>query len=150
MSGVKASRGASAANDMIMTASIERAAAARTWLLSFCINDKTPMASYFDAQKGSGRGSYGRTQSIREPKTAHRWESGMYRVAVFACIILAFGVATSRAGPCTSDILSIEKAVNEPNSPYAPTARQSVGAQLSRQPTPSSVARAEGQADSTY
>ena len=72
----------------------------------------------------------------------------MYRVAVFACIILAFGVATSRAGPCTSDIL--EKAVNEPNSPYAPTARQSVGAQLSRQPTPSSVARAEGQADSTY
>ena len=72
----------------------------------------------------------------------------MYRVAVFACIILAFGVATSRAGPCTSDIL--EKAVNEPNSPYAPTARQSIGAQLSRQPTPSSVARAEGQADSTY
>ena len=74
----------------------------------------------------------------------------MYRVAVFACIILAFGVATSRPGPCTSDILSIEKAVNEPNSPYAPTARQSIGAQLSRQPTPSSVERAEGKADSTY
>ena len=74
----------------------------------------------------------------------------MNRLAVFACIILAFGVATSRAGPCTSDILNIEKAVNEPNSPYAPSARQSVGAQLGRQLTPSSMARAEEKADSSY
>jgi hypothetical protein len=82
--------------------------------------------------------------------TAHGLERDMNRLAVFACIILAFGVATSRAGPCTSDILNIEKAVNEPNSPYAPSARQSVGAQLGRQPTPSSMARAEEKADSSY
>jgi hypothetical protein len=74
----------------------------------------------------------------------------MHRLTLFVCIILGFGTATVRAGPCTSEILSIEKAVNEPNSPYAPTARQSVGAQLGRQPTPSSVARAEEKADSTY
>src|SRR5215475_10785510 len=74
----------------------------------------------------------------------------MNRLVVVACIILAFGVETGRAGPCTSEILNIEKAVNEPNSPYAPTARQSVGAQLGRQPTPSSVARAEEKADSNY
>jgi hypothetical protein len=74
----------------------------------------------------------------------------MNRLAFFACFLLAFGTDTARAGPCTSEILKIEKAVNEPNSPYAPTARQSIGAQLSRQPTPSSVARAEGKADSNY
>ncbi|HEY6992741.1 MAG TPA: hypothetical protein VH397_03440 [Xanthobacteraceae bacterium] len=74
----------------------------------------------------------------------------MHRFAVSMCIILVFGTATVRAGPCTSEILSIEKAVNERHSPYAPTGRQSVGAQLGRQPTPSSVARAEEKADSTY
>jgi hypothetical protein len=74
----------------------------------------------------------------------------MSRLIVLTSIILALGIASLRAGPCTSEILSIEKAVSEPNSPYAPTARQSVGAQLGRQPTPSSVARAEGQADSNY
>jgi hypothetical protein len=74
----------------------------------------------------------------------------MNRLAVIACIFLACGVETARAGPCTSEILKIEKAVNEPNSPYGPTARQSVGAQLGRQPTPSSVARAEEKADSHY
>jgi hypothetical protein len=74
----------------------------------------------------------------------------MNRLALFACILVAFGVDAARAGPCTSEILKIEKAVNEPNSPYAPTARQSVGAQLSRQPTPSSVASAEEKADSNY
>jgi hypothetical protein len=74
----------------------------------------------------------------------------MSRFALVMCIILVSGTATVRAGPCTSEILSIEKAVNEPNSPYAPTGRQSVGAQLGRQPTASSVARAEEKADTTY
>jgi hypothetical protein len=55
-----------------------------------------------------------------------------------------------QAGPCTSEILRIETAVNEPNSPYEPTAPQSVGAQTDVQQTPSSVARAERQADSNY
>jgi hypothetical protein len=74
----------------------------------------------------------------------------MKRLALLACLALVLGVATSRAGPCTSEILAVEKAVNEPNSPYGPTARQSIGAQMGRQPTPSSVARAEEQADSGY
>ena len=74
----------------------------------------------------------------------------MKRLALLACIVLVSGVTTSWAGPCTSEILAVEKAVNEPNSPYAPTARQSIGAQMGRQPTPSSVARAEEKADSGY
>jgi hypothetical protein len=64
--------------------------------------------------------------------------------------MLSLGLASVRAGPCTNEILAIEKAVSEPNSPYAPTAGQSVGAQVHRQPTPSSVARAEQKADSGY
>ncbi|MGA7487267.1 MAG: hypothetical protein WBW74_10085 [Xanthobacteraceae bacterium] len=74
----------------------------------------------------------------------------MHRMVLFTSIALAFAGASVQAGPCTSDILSIEKAVNEPNSAYAPTARQSVGAQMGRQPTPSSVARAEQHADLNY
>jgi hypothetical protein len=74
----------------------------------------------------------------------------MDRLVLLSSIILSLGIASVRAGPCTSEILSVEKAVSEPNSPYTPTARQSVGAQLGRQPTPSSVARAEGKADSNY
>jgi hypothetical protein len=53
-------------------------------------------------------------------------------------------------GACTTEILDVEKAVSAPNSPYSPTARRSVGAQMGRQPTPSSVARAEEKADSGY
>jgi hypothetical protein len=66
-----------------------------------------------------------------------------------AIIILAL-IGSAHAGPCTSEIERVEKAVNEPGSVYAPTARQSVGAQVHRQPTPSSVAQAEQRADSRY
>ena len=45
---------------------------------------------------------------------------------------------------------SIEKVLNEPNSPFGPTGRQTVGAQLGRQPTPASMARAEKKADTNY
>ena len=69
---------------------------------------------------------------------------------VLISLLLVLGWRVAHAGPCTSEILRIEKAVNEPNSPYGPTARQSIGAQLDRQPTPSSVARAQRQANSNY
>jgi hypothetical protein len=74
----------------------------------------------------------------------------MTRPFLLTCIALGLGIAPAWSGPCTSEILNVEKAVSAPNSPYAPTARQSVGAQLGRQPTPSSVTRAENTADSAY
>jgi hypothetical protein len=64
--------------------------------------------------------------------------------------LLALGVGCAQAGPCSADIAKIEKVLNEPNSPFGPTARQSVGAQMGRQPTPSSMARAEQKAGSHY
>lgn len=64
--------------------------------------------------------------------------------------LLALGVGCAQAGPCSADIAKIEKVLNEPNSPFAPTGRQTVGAQLGRQPTPSSMARAEKKADTNY
>jgi hypothetical protein len=74
----------------------------------------------------------------------------MIRSLPLTGLILGLGIASVQAGPCTSEILRIEKAINEPNSPYIPTAPQSVGAQTDVQPTPSAVARAERQADSNY
>jgi hypothetical protein len=73
----------------------------------------------------------------------------MLRLASSTVIMLAL-LTSAQAGPCTSEIEAVEKAVSAPNSSYAPTGRQSVGAQLGHQPTPSSVARAEQQADSGY
>jgi hypothetical protein len=74
----------------------------------------------------------------------------MSRLMLVTAAVLGLGIAPVWAGPCTTEILNVEKAVNAPNSPYAPTARQSVGAQMGRQPTPSSVARAEETASSSY
>jgi hypothetical protein len=65
-------------------------------------------------------------------------------------LILGMSMAWAHAGPCSSEISKIEQAVNQPNSMVGPTARQSVGAQLDRQPTPSSVAAAEQRADTHY
>ena len=74
----------------------------------------------------------------------------MPRFILMTGVILALGIGCAQAGPCTADIAKIEKAVSEPNSPFGPTAPQSVGAQLGRQPTPSSMARAEQKAGSNY
>jgi protein-disulfide isomerase len=65
-------------------------------------------------------------------------------------LVVIFGIAPVYAGPCSSEITQIEQAVNQPNSQYGPTARQSVGAQDSQQPTPSSIAAAEKRADNHY
>jgi hypothetical protein len=71
-----------------------------------------------------------------------------------ACLIALafFGVsgAVASAGPCTSEIDKIEKAVSAPNSMYGPTARQSIGAQDSREPTPESIAQAQKRANAHY
>jgi len=72
------------------------------------------------------------------------------RLALMTSALLALGVGCAQAGPCSAAIAKIEKALNAPNSPFGPTARQTVGAQLGRQPTPSSMARAEKKADTNY
>jgi hypothetical protein len=74
----------------------------------------------------------------------------MNRACLIALAFFGFSAAVANAGPCTSEIDKIEKAVNAPNSMYGPTARQSIKAQDSRQPTPESIARAEKRADTHY
>lgn len=54
--------------------------------------------------------------------------------------------APAHAGPCEGDIARIKEVAQRSSGPTAP---QSIGAQLSRQPTPDSVRRAQDQAQST-
>ena len=75
--------------------------------------------------------------------------------ATAASIVLAalgLSIASAHAGPCTSKIAQFEKAVRQSagNPNAGPMARQSIGAQLDRQPTPASVERAEQQAQATF
>jgi hypothetical protein len=74
----------------------------------------------------------------------------MNRASLAALAFLALSGVAASAGPCTSEIDKIEKAVNAPNSTFDPTARQTIGAQDSHQPTPQSMARAEKKADTHY
>ena len=59
--------------------------------------------------------------------------------------VLALTAANAWAGPCTSDIADFEAAIaRSKGDPLAGlTAPQSVGAQLSHEPTPASVKRAQ-------
>jgi hypothetical protein len=61
-------------------------------------------------------------------------------------------VAPAHAGPCSDAIAQFEKAVRQSagHPDAGPTALQSIGAQLDRQPTPGSVKRAEEQAQVTF
>jgi hypothetical protein len=72
-------------------------------------------------------------------------------IAAFAILVL-FLSTTANAGPCSNAIAQFEQAVrqsaNKPDS--GPTARQSIDAQLNRQPTPDSIARAEARAQTTF
>jgi hypothetical protein len=73
--------------------------------------------------------------------------------ALIAGAVLALTAASAHAGPCADEIVKFEEAVSHraaTNPGAGPTARQSVGAQLSRQPTPSSVAQAEQQAQASF
>src|SRR5262245_2132791 len=67
-------------------------------------------------------------------------------------VALGLGVASAHAGPCTNAIAKFEQEVRQSagNPDAGPTARQTVGAQLDRQPTPGSVARAEASAQATF
>ena len=65
---------------------------------------------------------------------------------------LVLGVVSAHAGPCTTRIAQFEQAVRQSkNNPNAgPVAPQSIGAQLSRQPTPNSIKRAEQRAQAVF
>jgi hypothetical protein len=60
-------------------------------------------------------------------------------------VCIALGVTSTHAGPCGDEIAQLEKTVRQSESKPAtePTAPQSIGAQLGRQPTRESVRRAE-------
>jgi hypothetical protein len=68
-------------------------------------------------------------------------------------IAAAIGSAASAwAGPCTSDIAQFEQAVarSAGNPDAGPRARQSIGAQLDRQPTPESIKEATAAAQAAF
>jgi hypothetical protein len=70
---------------------------------------------------------------------------------VFA-VAMGLSAVSAQAGPCTDEIAKFEQVVRRSaaNPVAGPTAPQSVDAQLSRQPTPDSVARARAQAKATF
>jgi hypothetical protein len=65
--------------------------------------------------------------------------------AALVCAVLALAASNALAGPCTSDIADFEAAIraSQGNPLAGLTAPQSVGADLSHQPTPASVAQAQ-------
>jgi hypothetical protein len=66
--------------------------------------------------------------------------------------VLGFLSTTAYAGPCTAEIAQFEAAVRQASgNPMAGlTARQSVGAQLDRQPTPESLKQANDRLKSRF
>jgi hypothetical protein len=79
----------------------------------------------------------------------------MNRRATVAFIVGAafgLGVSSAHAGPCSNKIAQFEQAVRQSagNPNAGPMAPQSIGAQLDRQPTPSSVKLAEERAQATF
>ena len=66
-------------------------------------------------------------------------------IMIIVLIVLGLGVSLAVASPCTEQIAKLEQAIQQSgnNPAAAPTARQSVGAQLGYQPTPESVRDAE-------
>src|SRR5262245_40138129 len=71
-----------------------------------------------------------------------------FAVAAAVCL----GVASAHAGPCSKQIAQFEQAVRQSagNPDAGPFARQTIGAQLHRQPTPGSVKQAEARAQGSF
>jgi|GEM_PF-1784124 hypothetical protein len=71
-----------------------------------------------------------------------------YLALLIAVVAFAFDLDAAEAGPCTAKIKRFERIVRESKSgPFiGPSLPQSIGAQLSHQPTPASVKRAEQRA----
>lgn len=71
-----------------------------------------------------------------------------FHFSALATVCLVGAVTSAEAGPCTSQIIAVEKQVRRaaPGPANGPTGTQTVGAQLHHQPTPSSVQSAEAKA----
>jgi hypothetical protein len=69
-------------------------------------------------------------------------------IALIAAAVMGIGIPSAQAGPCGAAIARFEEAVRQSaNNPNAgPYARQTVGAQLDREPTPASIKRAQARA----
>ena len=63
-----------------------------------------------------------------------------------ALVFMLSGVGGAVSGPCANQIAELERqvAAAAPDQQSGPSAQQSIGTQLHRQPTPSSVESAEG------
>jgi len=72
--------------------------------------------------------------------------------ALIAVAVLGLSLTAAQAGPCSEKIAQFEQAVRQSagNPNAGPMARQTIGAQLDRQPTPASVKRAQERAQSTF
>ena len=70
--------------------------------------------------------------------------------AFFAASMLGWDAPAAFAGPCSDEIAHIENAMDRADPGVSPSDTQSIAAQTSRQPTPSSVARAKMKADARY
>lgn len=73
-------------------------------------------------------------------------------VSPIVCAALALSATYAKAGPCSEDIAQFEAAIRQSagNPDAGLTAPQSVGAQLSHQPTPESLKRARQQLQSKF
>jgi hypothetical protein len=74
---------------------------------------------------------------------------------VLCCSLIAGAISgatigSAPAGPCSREIAQIERVMRHPGANIGPTNPQSVAAQLHRQPTQASVARATKSADARY
>jgi hypothetical protein len=76
------------------------------------------------------------------------------KVAAALMVGAAFGLSagSAQAGPCTDQIAQFEQAVRQSagNPNAGPFARQSIGSQLDRQPTPASIKRAGERAQAAF
>jgi hypothetical protein len=72
--------------------------------------------------------------------------------ALIAVAVLGLCLTAAHAGPCSEKIARFEQAVRQSagNPNAGPMARQSIGAQLNRQPTPASIKRAQQRAQGTF
>jgi hypothetical protein len=74
----------------------------------------------------------------------------IFRCSLIAGAILGATIGFAGAGPCSREIAEIENVMRHPGPDIGPTNAQSVAAQLHRQPTQASVARATIRADARY
>jgi hypothetical protein len=72
--------------------------------------------------------------------------------AFFLTATVAPGTLPAHAGPCSIEIAQFERAVRQSagNPSAGPTAPQSIGAQIGRQPTPGSIKQAEARAQTAF